>query len=125
MIFVLQLSSCDSSNGGTPSGSSGTPIITIGEPAAGSSGSGAAGGAGPAIAGGGGAPASAGGPAAGGVGGLSGGGGTGGTAPPCTDKQNPDHEGEPCSIWPEWDLEKGAGEAKDCDASWLTGAATA
>lgn len=40
----------------------------------------------------------------------------------CTDKQLPDKAGQPCSIWPEWDLTKGANEAKDCDASWLTGA---
>jgi Glycosyl hydrolase family 45 len=40
---------------------------------------------------------------------------------PCTDKQNPDHAGEPCSIWVAYDETKGPGEAKDCDASWLTG----
>jgi hypothetical protein len=33
-----------------------------------------------------------------------------------------EHANEPCSIWPEWDATKGAGMAKDCDASWLTGA---
>jgi hypothetical protein len=47
--------------------------------------------------------------------------GSGGTAPvPCTDKQNPDHMGEPCSIWREYDEAKGTTE--NCDASWLTGA---
>lgn len=52
-------------------------------------------------------------------------GGMGGTATtpvPCTDKQSPDHAGEPCSIWVEWDEGKGPNEPKDCDASWLTGA---
>jgi hypothetical protein len=29
--------------------------------------------------------------------------------------------GEPCSIWPTWDAQKGATEPKDCDADWLTG----
>jgi hypothetical protein len=51
-------------------------------------------------------------------------GGAGGTmtAPvPCTDKQSPDHAGEPCSIWIEYDEGKGPNEPKDCDASWLTG----
>ena len=63
--------------------------------------------------------------AAGGGGVASGGfGGAGGTAAapvPCTDKQSPDHAGESCSIWPVYDEAKGANEAKDCDASWLTG----
>jgi hypothetical protein len=50
-------------------------------------------------------------------------GGAGGTTTtvPCTDKQSPDHAGEPCSIWVEWDQAKGPNEAKDCDATWLTG----
>jgi hypothetical protein len=50
------------------------------------------------------------------------GGSSGGTPAICTDKQHPDHMGEPCSIWVEWDEQKAPGEAKDCDASWLTGA---
>lgn len=51
-------------------------------------------------------------------------GGSGGGVPPveCTDKQLPEHMDKPCSIWVEWDEQKGPGEAKDCDAVWLTGA---
>lgn len=41
---------------------------------------------------------------------------------PCSDTQHPDHTDKACSIWLEWDAQKGAGEPKDCDASWLTGA---
>jgi Glycosyl hydrolase family 45 len=62
-----------------------------------------------------------------GVGGASGGavsgsGGAGGKPEPCTDQQHPDHLDKDCSIWVEWDAQKGPGETKDCDASWLTGA---
>ncbi|MEI9952931.1 MAG: hypothetical protein WDO74_29140 [Pseudomonadota bacterium] len=125
-VFVLQLSSCDSSESTIPGGSSGTSFTAAGQASAGSSGLGlgvGGSGAGSAIAGGSGAPSSAGGLSSGGVAGLSESGGTGGMAPPCTDKQIPDamHANDPCSIWPEWDLEKGADEPKDCDASWLTG----
>ncbi len=49
-------------------------------------------------------------------------GGAAGMAQVCTDKQHPDHQNQPCSIWSEWDAAKAAGEPKDCDASWLTGA---
>ena len=54
-------------------------------------------------------------------GGFGGAGGTAMAPVPCTDKQTPDHAGESCNIWPVYDEAKGANEAKDCDASWLTG----
>lgn len=128
-LFVLPLSSCDSGNGNDGLGVSGAPAAAAaaaGTPAVpGSAGSGVAASGAPTngFSGAGGAPASAGAPtSSGGVGALSGSGGTGGSAPPCTDVQTPDHAGEPCSIWPEWDATKGPNEPKDCDASWLTGA---
>ncbi|HEY0464069.1 MAG TPA: hypothetical protein VGC79_07670 [Polyangiaceae bacterium] len=122
-IFLLQLSSCDSGSEGAAAGSSGSSSSVAGaRPASGgSSGTGVAVSGGPSVAGASGASVSAGGLSSGGVGGQSdGGGGTGGMAPPCTDIQNPDHPGEPCSIWPDYDAAKGTTE--NCDASWLTGA---
>jgi hypothetical protein len=131
-IFVLPLSSCLSGeatpSGSAPSGTSGATSTTAGQPTVGVSGAGssmvaAGSGGGTAIAGSSGAPGSAGALSSGGAGGQSQSAGAGGMAPPCTDKQMPgEHANEPCSIWPEWDATKGAGMAKDCDASWLTGA---
>jgi len=132
--FVLQLSSCDSGNGngngntaGAAGSAAGALVGTAGKANAGSSGmstgAGAGGsGGGLAMAGAGGALAAAGALSSGGSGGVSDSGGTAGMAGACTDVQNPDHAGEPCSIWPDYDATKGAGMAKDCDASWLTGA---
>jgi len=125
VMFALQLSSCQSSDGVVPGGSSGATSSSAGHASAGAPVVAAAGsGAVPSIAGAGGALGSAGSLSSiGGAGGMSTSGGTGGAAPPpCTDKQNPDHVGEPCSIWPEYDAGKPAGMAKDCDAAWLTGA---
>src|SRR6188768_408244 len=123
LIFLLPLSSCES--GGvtdTPGtagafASAGAPTI----PATAGAGLASAGSPTTTPGGAGGAPAVAGAPAAGGVDGLSGSGGTGGAAPPpCTDIQAPDHPGEPCSQWPEWDAADPS--KKNCEASWLTGA---
>ena len=128
VIFVLPLSSCDSSSDvpGGSSGSSGSIGSVGGQPTtqAGSPGTTVAGsGAVNSSAGSGGLDSAGGLSSVGGASGSTGNsGGTGGAAPVCTDKQNPDHEGEPCSIWPEYDAGKPAGMAKDCDASWLTGA---
>lgn len=127
VLFVLQLSSCQSSDSLAPGGSSGMSFATAGRATVGSAGTATAGAdavGGSAIPASGGAPGSAGSLSLGGVGGSSGSGGTGGAAPVCTDKQipDPDHANDPCSIWPEYDAGKKPGEAKDCDASWLTGA---
>jgi len=124
-IFVLPLSSCLSSDGASPSGSSGSSFTSAGQPTVGAAGMVASiAGAATVIAGSSGALGSAGAPlSSGGAGGLDQSGGSGGAAPVCTNKQVPgEHENEPCSIWPEWDATKGPTEAKDCDASWLTGA---
>jgi hypothetical protein len=131
VLFVLQLSSCQTSDGViTPSGSSGSSgasSSTAGHTPVGSAGMSVVATAGaPVIPGGGGAPpgSAAGSPSSGGVAALGGSGGSGGTAPVCTDKQipDPDHANDPCSIWPEYDAANPAGTAKNCDASWLTGA---
>ena len=127
MAFILQLSSCFNTENNEVPGAAGSgnggPLVTAGTSStAGSPGVGVAGSATNGTAGSSGAPGASGGFSSGGVGGMSASGGSGGMAPPCTNKQLPEHEGEPCSIWPEWDATKGAGEAKDCDASWLTGA---
>ncbi|HYP77192.1 MAG TPA: hypothetical protein VER12_14585 [Polyangiaceae bacterium] len=127
MLFVLPLSSCDSSIGDAAGGASGALVTNAGRASVGSAGTGvsASGGQSTVIAGAGGAPASAGGPSAtGGAAGQTASGGTAGSAPPCTDKQipDPDHANEPCSIWPEFDASNPPGTAKNCDASWLTGA---
>ena len=126
--FMLQLSSCFSDSGDSANnsaGSSSVPVATAGASSfAGSSSVGTAGSpGGTGTAGSSGAVGVAGSlSSVGGAGGMSSNGGSGGMAAPCTNKQLPEHEGEPCSIWPEWDATKGAGEAKDCDATWLTGA---
>jgi len=133
MIFVLPLSSCNSGevtqNG---AGGASAAAAAAGRATTGSAGSGltASGGAATAVvAGSGGAATSVGGgsfSSGGGVGGVSnsGGAGSGGMAPACTDKQipDPDHAKDPCSIWPEYDAANPPGTAKNCDASWLTGA---
>jgi glycosyl hydrolase family 45 len=130
MTFVLPLSSCfnTDANSGTVTGSSGMSSTTAGRPttvgSAGTPTTTAGSGAGTTVGGSGGAPSAAGGMSTVGVGGQqSNSAGAGGMAPACTNKQVPgEHEKESCSIWPEWDATKGPGEAKDCDASWLTGA---
>jgi len=125
VLFVLPLSSCDS---GSVADSAGGATSIAGAPVTvGTAGAavGVSGAPTTSFAGSGGAPASAGAPpsSSGGASVMGGSGGTGGAAPPpCTDVQAPDHPGEPCSQWPEWDATKGASEPKDCDASWLTGA---
>jgi hypothetical protein len=129
VLFALPLSSC---NGGevTQSGSSGASSAVAGHAPIGTAGAGLSASGGPTtiVAGAGGAPASVGGSSSsgGGVGGMSdiGGGGTGGMTQPCTDKQipDPDHASDPCSIWPEYDAANPPGTAKNCGASWLTGA---
>jgi len=126
VIFVLPLSSCDSSiETAASGGSSGMTIAVGGRTTAGSAGVPlSASGAPTVVAGTGGAPSAAGGGVSyGGVGGQSGGGGTGGMAAPCTDVQipDPDHAKDPCSIWPEYDAANPPGTAKNCGASWLTG----
>src|SRR6478735_6097781 len=126
-LFALALSSCDGSIitndgvGGSSfsvagsraiAGSAGTPVVVAsgGQSVVTSGGSGSN-------------PTGAGGGfALGGAGGVSSSGGTGGMAPPCTDIQNPDHASEPCSIWPEYDAANPPSMAKNCGASWLTGA---
>ena len=122
VLFVLQLASCQSSDGLTPGGSSGASFSAAGagHTTAGSAGMAVLGSAGAtAIAGAGGStPGAAGSLSSGGGTALGGSGGTGGMTPVCTDIQNPDHAGEPCSIWPEYDAAKGTTE--NCDASWLT-----
>jgi len=126
VIFVLQLSSCESNNEVVPSGSSGSPstVPGAGRATVGSAGSGlsASGGAPTVVAGAGGALGSAGSVSSGGgVGGMSvSSGGTAGM--PCTDIQipDPDHAKDPCSIWPEYDAANPPGTPKNCGASWLT-----
>ncbi|HYP99499.1 MAG TPA: hypothetical protein VER96_12585 [Polyangiaceae bacterium] len=126
-LFALALSSCDSGSitndaaGGSMSSVAGTRAI------AGSAGTpGVVGSGGQSVVASGGSgtdPTSAGGGfSVGGVGPVSGSGGSGGMTPPCTDIQNPDHAGEPCSIWPEYDAANPPSMAKNCGASWLTGA---
>ena len=66
-----------------------------------------------------------GGTSSGGVGATTGGsGGSGPSGGSCSNVQVPDpmHANESCDIWPEYDAGKPAGMAKDCEASWLTGA---
>jgi len=133
-IFVLQLSSCVSSEGGAAGGASGMSFSsTAGQATVGSAGmSTASSGAGTTVAGGSGSgsgdPGFAGSPSSAGLGGSSnssgGTGNTAGAAPVCTDKQIPDaeHKDEPCSIWTEFDAANPPGTAKNCDAAWLTGA---
>src|SRR6478609_6732000 len=128
-LFVMPLSSCLSSDPNSPSGSSGSSSTTAGHATVGAAGSGtASSGAGNATASAGtgssGAPAAAGSFAAGGVGGMSASAGAAGSEAPCTDIQipDPDHAKDPCSIWPEYDAANPPGTAKNCDASWLTGA---
>jgi len=131
-LFVLPLSSCDSgaitndgisgstSAAGTRpiagSGSAGTPVSATGGQSVAFGGAGGSGGS---------TINTTGGFSSGGVGPTGGGsGGSGGSAPKCTDIQttDPKHASEPCSIWPEFDAANPPGTAKNCDASWLTGA---
>ena len=133
VIFALQLSSCESGNIGPEPASSGTSSTGGGRAAAGSAGTSVAASGAPSASGGatsasGGAPSSAtggalssGGSTSTSTGGM---GGSGGMAPACTDIQtpDPDHAKDPCSIWPEYDAANPPGTAKNCDATWLTGA---
>lgn len=125
-LFALPLSSCDSGSI-TQDGASGSTFAVAGTraiPGAAGMAVSASGGFIATLGGSGGAPTSSvGGYSSGGVPdtGAGGSGATGGMPPPCTNIQTPDHAGESCDIWPEYDAGKPAGAAKDCDASWLTG----
>src|SRR4051812_901845 len=120
-VFALYLSSCFSGgdNGIAPTG---TPSSTAGQASIASAGTTATSSGAPGISGGGGTPGVSGASSTSGAGGMSASGGSAVVTPPCTDNQHPDHMSEACSIWVEWDKQKGASEPKDCDASWLTGA---
>ena len=130
-LFVLPLSSCDSGLINQDGASGSTFTVAGARAIAGSAGTpvSASGGQSTALGGAGGVggfttPTTTGGFSSGGVGPTSGSGGSGGAAKPCTDIQipDPDHANDPCSIWPEYDAANPPGTAKNCDASWLTGA---